>query len=472
MKILRTIATSIRLAGGPIKATRLVRDVWRNQGLRGLLEAALFVSERTHSSGANPVNALTLVSTYEDWLSQLVNKARVIEPRIGLMPLEDRLNDPAVQILGSQVGDMLKTILERLSYQKFPTVIVVPDIDTIGGAEKVALELIESALYFDPTKAVLVLSTSFEIQNKKARHIENVEFINISRELMNLEPDSQVRLMYTLFSSLGSSRIFNVNSEVTWRTFDAHVELIQIHAKCIGALFCPDLDVNGNDRGYGTQYFSSLVNRIDFFLSDNSLYVPELCDQFKIELTHTKTLVAHQPQVDNTERLLDVLPKTVAWAGRLTHQKNPHLAIRIAELLPDYTFHLFGGPASYISKPVPRNVKLHGTYGSFREIIRCKPSIFLNTSSFDGIPNTLIEAGSYGLPIISTDAGAIRELVGEDRGALIPLGSSPEEFARKISETDAQTARVWSEKMLNHLRENHNRQKLHSALEEVFVEIA
>jgi teichuronic acid biosynthesis glycosyltransferase TuaC len=43
----------------------------------------------------------------------------------------------------------------------------------------------------------------------------------------------------------------------------------------------------------------------------------------------------------------------------------------------------------------------------------------------EGLPTVLVEAGSIGLPVIATAVGGIPELLGRDRGALIPSPSAP-----------------------------------------------
>ena len=49
--------------------------------------------------------------------------------------------------------------------------------------------------------------------------------------------------------------------------------------------------------------------------------------------------------------------------------------------------------------------------------------IFLNTSAIDNLPLTLIEASASGLPIVSTDAGAIPDLIRDgENGLLAPVG--------------------------------------------------
>ncbi len=61
-----------------------------------------------------------------------------------------------------------------------------------------------------------------------------------------------------------------------------------------------------------------------------------------------------------------------------------------------------------------------------------KSSIFLMTSSTEGLPVSMQEALSYGIPLIATDVGGVRELV-DNSGIL--LSSNPE--AREISDAIA-----------------------------------
>jgi len=59
--------------------------------------------------------------------------------------------------------------------------------------------------------------------------------------------------------------------------------------------------------------------------------------------------------------------------------------------------------------------------------------ILINVSSTEGLPLTMIEAMSYGIPVIGTDVGGISEII-EDKvnGLLIHADSSPREIAEAI----------------------------------------
>ena len=57
---------------------------------------------------------------------------------------------------------------------------------------------------------------------------------------------------------------------------------------------------------------------------------------------------------------------------------------------------------------------------------------FINVSQFEGIPVSMMEAISYGIPIIATDVGGVNEIVNEATGILIPKDFEPSEVARMI----------------------------------------
>ena len=58
--------------------------------------------------------------------------------------------------------------------------------------------------------------------------------------------------------------------------------------------------------------------------------------------------------------------------------------------------------------------------------------LFINTSSTEGLPVSIMEAQCYGIPVIATDTGGVKELVTEGTGSLLPVNFKPEDLARLI----------------------------------------
>ena len=47
--------------------------------------------------------------------------------------------------------------------------------------------------------------------------------------------------------------------------------------------------------------------------------------------------------------------------------------------------------------------------------------LFINTSSTEGVPVSIMEAQSFGIPVIATDTGGVKEVVTEGTGSLLPV---------------------------------------------------
>jgi len=101
----------------------------------------------------------------------------------------------------------------------------------------------------------------------------------------------------------------------------------------------------------------------------------------------------------------------VVWMARLVGVKNPYLAIEVAKLLPKALFLISGGGDLYeqLKKDAPANVRVLG-WQEPSEVIPAG-DIFLSTSVNEGVPYSILEAQSFGLPVVSVRAGAVEEVV-------------------------------------------------------------
>jgi glycosyltransferase involved in cell wall biosynthesis len=61
-------------------------------------------------------------------------------------------------------------------------------------------------------------------------------------------------------------------------------------------------------------------------------------------------------------------------------------------------------------------------------------SLFISVSAAEGLPVSIMEALSFGIPVLATDVGGCNELVNENTGLLIPADSSAREIAKSISD--------------------------------------
>ena len=64
-----------------------------------------------------------------------------------------------------------------------------------------------------------------------------------------------------------------------------------------------------------------------------------------------------------------------------------------------------------------------------------KSDIYIQASNYEGLPHSLLEAMSYGIPVLSTPVGECKEILGnEDRGYILDLPVSKNNIKSKISE--------------------------------------
>lgn len=156
-------------------------------------------------------------------------------------------------------------------------------------------------------------------------------------------------------------------------------------------------------------------------------------------------------------------PFRVAWAGRIAPVKRLEFLLDVAERLPGVSFQVAGKPDAedaYVARLVNRmealpNVSFLGPVPRPRmpEFYE-GGSIFCCTSTFEGFPNTFLEAWSYGLPIVST-VDPDRLIKSRRLGC---TAGTPAEIAECIHHFKQNPA-AWREMSLNarrYYRENHS----------------
>ena len=127
----------------------------------------------------------------------------------------------------------------------------------------------------------------------------------------------------------------------------------------------------------------------------------------------------------------------IVTAGRLSEQKNQKFLIdtvgELSKEIHDLRLIILGdGPlkaelSDYIREAgLNEIVELVGNVENIEDYY-AKADIFALSSLYEGVPLVILEAMAAGLPIISTDVGGIKDILG-DGGILVPAG---DKFAYK-----------------------------------------
>ncbi|MES2131540.1 MAG: glycosyltransferase [Bacteroidota bacterium] len=99
-------------------------------------------------------------------------------------------------------------------------------------------------------------------------------------------------------------------------------------------------------------------------------------------------------------------------------------------------------------------------------------SLFLSLSEREGLPVTLMEAISFGIPIAATDVGGCKEIANENTGFLISKNFSADSLAKKIDEffISSQNTEEFRAKVKDFWKQNFNANKNYKDFYDQIVE--
>jgi len=160
----------------------------------------------------------------------------------------------------------------------------------------------------------------------------------------------------------------------------------------------------------------------------------------------------------------------VLWIGKSDHIKRPDLVLEIASSMPQTQFvmvmnrsrtafhnQIFSEkpPNVIITEYVPWN-KIEGLF--------IGAQVLLNTSSYEGFPNTYLQAGKYGVPIVSLDVDP-DGFIDNYRCGICAHGSIDELKNKLIEIINSKALReTYSSNIYRYINENH-------ALEQKIIEL-
>lgn len=115
----------------------------------------------------------------------------------------------------------------------------------------------------------------------------------------------------------------------------------------------------------------------------------------------------------------------IAFVGRLSFEKGPDIFLNLAAQFPQRAFHIYGnGPMlEELKQCATPNVVFHGQQSDMTSVWK-RIGLLVISSRQEGMPMTALEALSHGIPIVSSNVGAISKLVGNNQnGWLCPVGN-------------------------------------------------
>ncbi len=160
---------------------------------------------------------------------------------------------------------------------------------------------------------------------------------------------------------------------------------------------------------------------------------------------------------------------TIATCSFVRNVKRLDLMPDILKYIPfPLTWHVLGGGDDLeklkgLTKSLSSNIKViyHGELSN-EAILKFYSThsinLLVSLSSSEGLPVTMMEAQSFGIPILSTDVGGCREICHEETGFLIDRDFNPEVVANKMEafKNSSKNTEVFRKQCRRHWEENFN----------------
>ncbi len=200
------------------------------------------------------------------------------------------------------------------------------------------------------------------------------------------------------------------------------------------------------------KYLSDILDKIVFISEDGLKYQSKLLNK-----QYNNFIISRLGTLKNNEILDKKISKKfiIVSCSTLTPVKRIHLIIDSLTKINEKNIHWihFGegilkdklisqakekldsrSKITYTFMGNVKNSEIHNFYANN------KVNIFINISESEGIPVSIMEAISYGIPVIATDVGGTREIINDSCGLLLKKDIDSTELASKITkELNSQT---------------------------------
>lgn len=187
------------------------------------------------------------------------------------------------------------------------------------------------------------------------------------------------------------------------------------------------------------------------------------------------------PHIADEARKYDTATIDAIWIAKIREDKQLHIFLDVVERLPEINFAIVGGfdvnMDRRICVPLEQRIKTLANLTFFGplhtdEVLRllAQSKILVNTSIYEGFPNTMLEAWGYGVPVVSltVDPGQVirREQIGLVSGTPDQLRHDVKQLAR-AQDLNSQMG----ERGLAYVRRNHSLAMVYRAFEQIFPEL-
>lgn len=354
-----------------------------------------------------------------DWVCAELAELALIEPELTPTPAflkRFHVYRPPMELEAARVYAQCRRAVDALQ----PDMIIVVPWLVKGGADLGALHHAEAAK--NAGHKVMLIATENAPSPWAGRVPKGVGFIEFGLLSHALNDTQRMAVFARVMLDTPARVVHIINSQLGWEVLKRHGRsLTGIGMRIFASVFSDGRDEKGIMWSYPRFYFVDCWKLLSGVLCDSRWYPQDLIRQYGVPARKLHTV--HFPLPAHAEpryRSDDKAP--VLWASRITESKRPELLLQIARKMPDVQFEVFG----YATKPERHyedvlralpNIRLRGAYDSLEDVVAENSySAFLYTSSWDGLPNVLLEAVAAGLPVVASAICGVPEFITTQTG--------------------------------------------------------
>lgn len=417
----------------------------------------------------------------EPILKEQILAAATIDPCIEIDKLIDSVDSWSPVFSNDHWGWDLATCFKLIGNAHFSDVVLLPFL-VRGGGEKYILEVLNCLAQTDPSFKLLVITGQpVKEHNWFEKLPQNSVFLDVYYLFPYLSENDRHRMLFRLLVSLFTEKkLSRLHIKQSPFAFDFYEKLAPfvsaITDKTIFYRFCDDSVVTENvfyQKPYGLRFIEKHLNSLSLIISDHKKIIETDQSIFggdskKFHCLYTTiSPIAQSPSQQPSYKLL--------WAGRFCSQKRTALIKTISEKLkketPEITLFVAGE-----GDPIDFGAAhLIGIFNKFEDLNPSSFDALIYTSFFDGLPNIILEAMSFGLPVIAPDVGGICEVIKTgETGYLLPNEIDDDKMTEQYVKTIITMYKNWDQRLKlvsganNIIEKNHSEVVFYNEIKSIF----
>ncbi len=343
---------------------------------------------------------------------------------------------------------------KAITKEKYSDIVLLPYMEK-GGAEKYIYNVLRGIKLINPNANFLLILGEdlgrIEWLDKLPADCDVVNLSDITKGRVDLLQVIAFRIIQNLLPP--DSRIHIKSSNFTHNFVSKYCKYLSEY-KLYLYRFCDDAEILNASylfSGYHFEFVSNYEPYIYKYITD-SQYMANL-DISRLGYRGKKWGVLYNLCVANDLVTYSKYSFKILWASRICFQKRPDLirdiVIRLGQLGLQIEVHVYGNIDDRVdlnSVVNHRSIKYMGAFNGISSIDVSQYDLYLYTSLFDGIPNTILEAMSFGMTVIAPNIGGISEVILDGKtGLLVEMQSD-----------NAQDAYLYASKIHNYYSGNYS----------------